>query len=292
MKTSTFCSFVIALVIVLTGCDYVNNVNPPVSPSNPGSTTGNAVITRNVLVEDYTGHKCGYCPPAGTELKRLYEKYPGKVIPLAVHAGFYAKTNAQYPTNFQTPEGDAYDLQFGNGAAGNPNGLVNRVGYGTSAFIRQWTSWSSEVAIQLAKPAIFNIRINNTFNSASNQLNTAITVKSLAANTGTYKLVVLLSEDSLIAEQLDYSKPTGQQYMTNYEFNHVLRGAINSTWGESVFASGAAVNDSVVKSYSNFTINSSYRPSKCHVVAYIYDAAATSPTYYEVLEANDEKVKP
>lgn len=292
MKISTFCSFIIALVIVLTGCDFVKNVNPPVTPSNPGSTTGSTIIYRNVLVEDYTGHKCGYCPPAGTELKTLYEKYPGKVIPLAVHAGFYAKTNAQYPTNFQTLEGDAYDLQFGNGAAGNPNGLINRVGYGTSSFIRQWTSWSSEVANQLARPAVFKIKINNTFNSVTNQLNTAITVKSLAANMGTYKLVVLLTEDSLIAEQLDYSKPTGQQFITNYEFNHVLRSAINSTWGESIFASGAAINDSIVKSYSNYTLNSSYRSSKCHVVAYVYDASASSPTYYEVLEANEEKVKP
>jgi len=278
----------LTLIFSIAGCDFVNNVNPPVDPS---STTTGSVVYRNVLVEDYTGHKCGNCPAAATQLKALEAQYPGKVIPLAVHAGFFAQTNITYPTDFQTSVGDAYDLQFGNSSAGNPNGLVNRVGYGTGSFIRQWSSWSSEVAQQLQRPAIFNIKIHNTFNTATSELNTDITVKSLAYNTGTYKLVVLLTEDSLVAEQLDYSKPSGQQTVLNYEFNHVLRAAVNSTWGDAVFATAANINDSVVKTYHNFPVNPSYRPGKCHVVAYIYDASATSPTYYEVLEANEEKVK-
>lgn len=289
MKTSTLSATIIALAISLTGCDFVKNANPPASPVTPG-TTGSTIVYRNVLVEDYTGHKCGNCPAAANQLKSLHTQYPGKVIPMAVHAGFFAKTDATYPVDYRTPDGDAYDLQFGNGAAGNPNGLVNRAGYGTSSFIRQWSAWSSEVAYQLTLPAVFNIKITNTYNSGSNQLNTDVCVKSLIANTGTYKLVVLLTEDSLVSEQLDYSKPSGQQLISNYEFNHVLRGAINSTWGESIFASGAAANDSVVKSYSNYTISGAFKARKCHVVAYVYDAAASSPTYYQVLEANEEKV--
>ena len=108
---------------------------------------------------------------------------------------------------------------------------------------------------------------------------------------GTYKLVVLLTEDSIIAEQVDYSKPTGSQFITNYEFNHVLRGAINSTWGDAIFTTSANLNDSVVKSYTNYIINSNYRAGKCHVVAYVYDADAASPTHYEVYQAEEQKVK-
>lgn len=279
----------LTLITAIASCDFVNNVNPPVDPSSP--TTTGAIVYRNVLVEDYTGHKCGNCPTAAIQLKSLEAQYPGKVIPLAVHAGFFAQTNLTYPTDFQNSVGDAYDLQFGNSAAGNPNGLVNRVGYGTGAFIKQWSSWSSEVSQQLQKAAIFKIKIHNTFNTATNELSTDVTVKSLASNIGTYKLVVLLTEDSIIAEQLDYTKPSGQQTILNYEFNHVLRSAVNSTWGDAVFTTSANVNDSVVKAYHNIPVNASYRPSKCHVVAYIYDAAASSPTYYEVLEANEEKVK-
>jgi thiol-disulfide isomerase/thioredoxin len=280
--------FILLVAALFPGCDFVKNANPPMAPVTPVDSN---IVYRNVLVEDYTGHKCGNCPAAALQLTALHTQYPGKVIPLAVHAGFFAKVSMPlYPTNYQTTEGDAYDLLFGNGAAGNPNGLVNRTGFGTSSFIKLHTAWSSAVATELAKRAIFNIRIHNTFNNSTNQLNTDITVKSLATNTGTYKLVVLLTEDSLISEQLDYSKPTGQQSISNYEFNHVLRGAINSTWGDAIFASGAALNDSVVKSYNSFGINPAFTARRCHVVAYVYDAASSSPTYYEVLESNEAHV--
>ena len=114
---------------------------------------------------------------------------------------------------------------------------------------------------------------------------------SLTNNSGQYKLVVLLSEDSIIAEQLDYRLPSGSQLITNYEFKHVLRDAVNSAWGDAVFTTGAIVNDSLTKSYSNYKISPNYRPSKCHIIAYVYDADPTSATYYEVLQVEEAHVK-
>lgn len=282
-KIIYYTSVILILLSLFISCDYVKNVKDPNAPKINGS--------RKVLIEDYTGHKCGNCPAAADTLKYLEKKYPGKIIPLAIHAGFFATTNVAYPTNFQTTAGTAYDSQFGNSAAGNPNGLVNRVGYGTGGFIKAYTSWETELVQMLNTSAKFEIKIRNTFASATNNLNTSITVKSLSNNSGTYKLVVLLTEDSIIAEQLDYRKPTGSQFISNYEFNHVLRGAINNTWGDPIFGIGAVANDSIVKSYNNYTLNSLYKPSKCHVIAYIYNADAASPTFYEVLQAEEEKVK-
>jgi hypothetical protein len=282
-KIIYYASVILILLSIIISCDYVKNVKDPNAPKIDGS--------RKVFIEDYTGHKCGNCPAAADTLKYLEKKYPGKIIPLAIHAGFFAATNPSYPTNFQTTAGTAYDSQFGNSAAGNPNGLVNRVGYGTGGFIKAYTSWETELVQILNTSAKFEIKIRNSFASATNNLSTSITVKSLSNNSGTYKLVVLLSEDSIIAEQLDYRKPSGSQLIANYEFNHVLRGAINNTWGDPIFGIGAIANDSVVKSYNNYTLNSLYKPAKCHVIAYIYDADSSSPTYYEVLQVEEEKVK-
>ncbi len=281
----------ILTVIAIVSCDFVQDANPSITPNT--TTGGNSnIIYRKAFIEDYTGHKCGNCPAAADQLKSIENTYPGKIVPLAVHAGFFATTNLQYPTDFQTTAGDAYDLQFGNSAAGNPNGLINRSGYGTASFIKQWSSWGADAASIIAMPAKFQIKIHNTFNATTKVLDTDITVKSLATNTGNYKLVVLLSEDSVIAEQLDYRKPSGSQLVPNYEFNHILRGAINSTWGDAIFTSGtAALNDSVVKSYTGFSVNANYRPKKCHVVAYVYDADAASPTYYEVYQAEEAHVE-
>jgi thiol-disulfide isomerase/thioredoxin len=282
-KIINYTSVIFILLSISISCDYVKSVKDPNAPPIDGS--------RKVLIEDYTGHKCGNCPAAADTLKYLEKKYPGKIVPLAIHANFFANTSATYPTEFRTPAGNDYDKQFGVGLAGNPNGLVNRVGYGSGGFIKAYTSWETELVQMLSTSAKFEIKIKNSYVSTSNNLSTKITVKSLATNSGNYKLVVLLSEDSIIAEQLDYRKPSGSQFIPNYEFNHILRGAINSTWGDPIFGIGAVVNDSIVKSYSNYTLNSLYKPTKCHVIAYVYDANPNSPTYYEVLQVEEEKVK-
>ena len=292
MKKSTFhqtAMLSLSLLLCLTSCDYVKNAVQPTA--NTSGTTGSTIIYKNALVEDFTGHKCGNCPAAAAELKNLEASYGIKIIPVAVHAGFYALTNATYSTNFQTPTGNDYDTQFGNSAAGNPNGLINRTGYGTASYIKQWSSWGSAIAQQIAIPADFKISIKNNFNTGTNLLNTDVTVKALSSLSGQYKLVVLLTEDLIIAEQLDYSKPSGSQFIPNYEFNHVLRGAINSSWGDAIFSASINANDSVVKSFTNYSVNTGYNASNCHVVAYVYDANSTSPTYYEVLQAQEERVK-
>lgn len=294
----------IALILIVSfslSCDFVNNVNPPVEPTTTGggsvgvdvsdSTTGSNPALRKVLVEDYTGHKCGNCPAAAIALKNLETLNPGKIVPMAVHAGFFAATSVAYPTNFQTVAGTAYDSQFGNSAAGNPNGLVNRVGYGTGGFIKAHTIWGSEFATQTVLTPKFQILIKYKYNIGTLKLNADIKVKSLAANTGTYKVVILLTENKILAEQIDYSLPAGAQTVPNYEFNHVLRGAINSEWGDAIFTSGAPLNATETISKANFTLNASYVLANCHIVAYIYDAASASPTYYEVLQVEELELK-
>jgi thiol-disulfide isomerase/thioredoxin len=274
---------IIGISFTFYGCDYVKDVRDP----NAEIIRGN----RKVLVEDYTGHKCGNCPSAADTLKYLENKYDGQVVPLAIHAGFFANINGTYPTDLRNATGNAYDTQFGISAAGNPNGLINRGGYGTGGFIKAYSSWEGELAQMLSQSAKFEIKIKNTFTAANSNLNTSITLKSLTNNSGQYKLVVLLSEDSIIAEQLDYRLPSGSQLITNYEFKHVLRDAVNSAWGDAVFTSGAIANDSITKAYSNYKISPNYRPSKCHIIAYVYDADPASATYYEVLQVEEAHVK-
>ena len=276
-------TILIAIILIIVSCDKVKNVKDP----NAEAIKGN----RKVFVEDYTGHKCGNCPAAADTLKYLTKKYPGQVVALAIHAGFFANINATYPTDLRNPTSTAYDNTFGVSLAGNPNGLINRSGFGSANFIKAYTTWEGEVTKMLSRPAKFEIKIRNTFTTSNNNLNTSITVKSLTNNAGIYKLVILLSEDSIIAEQLDYRLPSGSQLIPNYEFNHVLREAVNSSFGDPIFTSGAVANDSAVKAFPNYSINSAYNASKCHIIAYVYDADPNSPTYYEVLQVEEAHVK-
>lgn len=282
-------SIVVLVVLVATSCDYVSNVIEP-SANNGGGNTDTTKIYRKVLVEDYTGHKCGNCPAAANELKKIDSIYHGKIVPLAVHAGFFANINATYPTDFRTPEGTTYDTDFGVSAAGNPNGLVNRLGYGSPDFIRSWTTWETVLSPMVSQEADFKIDISNTYNSVSKQVTSVISVKALKPLTGNYKLSVLIAEDSIIAEQLDYALPSGQQLIPDYNFMHVLRGSLNSAYGEEVWNGTIATGASVIKTYSNFQLASNFVAKNCHIIAFVYNADNTSATYHEVLQAEMKRV--
>lgn len=281
-------NIIIALLAIATflSCDFVNN---PTDVS-PTTRTNTNAVTRKILIEDYTGHYCGQCPPAAEELHKIEVLYKGNIIGLAVHAGFFADPRHLYPTDFRNATGNAYDNLFGNSAAGNPNGLINRIGYPTSTHIKSWSSWASSVNSLINTPATFQLKLNNNFNPATRNLNTTITLTSLVKNTGIYKLVVLMSEDSIVAEQKD--DRFNPSLMTNYIFNHVLRTSINSAWGDAVFLSGANTNDSIVKQYTNFYVNGAYKPEHCHVIAFVYDADPSSSSYHEVLQVEKESLIP
>jgi hypothetical protein len=279
----------ILFALVFSSCDYVSNVIEP-SSNNGGGNTDTTKTYRKVLVEDYTGHKCGNCPAAANELKKLDSIYHGKIVPLAVHAGFFANINATYTTDFRTPEGTTFDTDFGVSVAGNPNGLINRSGYGTPDFIRAWTTWETALNPIVSQEADFKIEIANTYASGTKQVTSAITVKALKALTGNYKLSVLIAEDSIISKQLDYSLPSGQQLVTDYNFMHVLRGSLNSAYGEQAWNGSVASGANIVKTYSNFQLANNYIAKNCHIIAFIYNADNTSTTYREVLQAEMKRV--
>lgn len=288
----TIISFLVILITsaCVLSCDYVNNTVQPTN-TNTVSPTNPSIVYKKAFLEKYTGHKCGNCPAASDVSNALQLQYPNKIVALSIHAGFFSTTGSSYPTDFRTTAGNTYDTHFGISVAGNPNGLTNRLNYNQGNFIKSPSVWGSEVSQIINQQAKFEIKINTNFNSATSSLNTNVTLKSLAENNGSYKLVVLLSEDSIVAEQIDYRLPAGNQLVTNYVFRHVLRGAINSEWGDVVFATTANANDSVIKSYTNYSINQSYNSNKCYVVAYLYDANPLSPTYYEVLQVEEKKIK-
>lgn len=276
--------------MIIASCDYVSDV---VEPNTNNTTTGGTTdkIYRKVLIEDYTGHTCINCPRAAKELHRIDSIYHGKIIPLAIHAGTFANTNTSYPRNLKTSEGTTFNNTFGFNTFGYPGGLVSRKGYGTPNFNLADPAWETEAASLITQEADFQIKIKNTFVAATNNLTSVITVKALKSVSGTFNLSVILIQDSIKGPQKypTYSEP-------NYVFNHVMRGALSSNgnpnpWGEQLWAGSVSVNDSIVTTYSNFSINPLlishplFIPKHCHIIAYVYDNDNTSATYYEIKQA-------
>lgn len=277
---------VLAFCGIITSCDFVSN---PVENAVPTTSTGSTVIMKKVLLEDFTGHKCGNCPGATREAMRLDSIYPNQIIMLGVHAGFYAGLGVNYTTDFRNVTSTDYDNTFGISSAGNPNGMVNRKGFPSAQHIIPVASWAAQVSSNLNLPADFKLEIVPSYNAGTRSLNVDVKTTALKNIDDTLNLVILLVEDSIIAEQLDYS--VTPDYIPNYVHRHVLRGAINGSFGTAL-QNVWSTNQEVTSTITNFAINSNFNDSHCHIVAYIFkNNPSNSNAYREVVQVEEIKMR-
>jgi hypothetical protein len=277
--------FAALLILLFAGaCDKVKH---PIQENGGGGADTSVIYVRKVLVEDYTGHQCGNCPPANAEAEKLYEKHKGKVVVLSVHAGFYARTGAGYPTSYTTTAGNEWFAPSpGFALPGTPNGMVNRKDYlaGGSPVIYH-TDWAAAVDQALKDEYILGLEIIPSYSSNTRSLKTTVKAKFLKPYDNPLKLSVLLVEDSVIGPQTDYS--LNPDKIPAYVFKYMLRGAINGSWGSDLKdpADGTvAANDSITRIIPAYAVNPAFNEKQVYVVAFVYDAGTR-----EVLQV--EKVK-
>ena len=298
---------VISLIITvsLSACDYVSNPYLPktITTIDSGYATGKGDETRHVLIEDYTGHKCDNCPQAARDLlAQINAKgLTNKAIVIGIHSGSFANTVAsggeQFPTDMRTADGTIYDNTFGISKIGNPNFTFNRKinGANGSRAFGSGDFGSGFDTSQVGKPADFRIDMLTTYNASNRTIEGRVKATALKAlSGGLYKIIILLIEDSVIAEQLDKHNIPGQNYYPNYVHRHVLRGAINTTWGTPVYLGKTALilNDTASVAVSGFTVDNKFNDKHCYVVAYIYNANTSVPDkQYEVFQVEERKLK-
>lgn len=228
---------------------------------------------RKVLVEDYTGHTCGNCPFAAEVLHDLECSWGDRVVPMAVHVGFFAdvqnNSDGSYATNFKTPAGNQWNTQFGCSAQGLPNGLINRRQEGGS-YPQSYTVWAAQVANLLATPADATLAMTNSYSEGSRTVNTSIDVTVLNdLNSGPYNIIVCLTEDSVIDWQKNYDPDLEDENIPDYVHMHVLRNNFNGTWGDQV-GTGNLTSGTVENVSLSLVIDQDWNEHHCNVVAFIY----------------------
>jgi len=228
---------------------------------------------KKVLLEDYTGHECVNCPGAALLAHTLQEDFCDRVVIMAVHAGFFARPSTYDPlfaNDFRTEAGNAWDTFFGNGAQGNPNGLISRVPVNDN-FVVTPGNWGTAIAPLLQQPAKASLILKNTFDHTNKKLTTKITTTFLDAVEGDINLLVCLTQDSIIAPQKNNTPEAGETPIDeNYVHMHMLRTTLNGIWGESINGGNSVgYGDKFSQEYTLDFIDE-WVPKNCHVVAFIY----------------------
>lgn len=213
-----------------------------------------AAVNRAVLIEDFTGQNCVYCPNGTTIIEGLISQYGEEhIIAVGMHSGPLGfKGNSRY-VGLKTDIADTYYNAWG--ITSQPTATINR-----SVVLSDYTKWSAAVAQELQKTAKLSLNISNAYDEASRQLTVTVDAYGTDGNTDG-KLTVWLLEDGVKAYQKDES---GYNY--DYTHNHVFRANVTKdAWGDAISVKEGV---STEKTYT-YTLPEGWNADNVSVVAFV-----------------------
>ena len=182
---------------------------------------------RNVIIEEFTGRNCGWCPDGHLYAKKITDANPGRVWAVNVHCGSFSPSS--YP-NLNTAAG-ATILNALDGGQGFPCGVVNRTT--KSVGRNMWESYSNQ---QLKQTAECNIGGQVLINEAARTATVTVEVYYTAnsASSENY-LTVMMLQDSILGSQSGGAQLNPEQMIDGkYVHLHVLRDVVTPTWGDAI----------------------------------------------------------
>lgn len=213
-----------------------------------------ASVARTVLIEEFTGQRCVNCPNAAEEILRIQQQYgETNVIAVSIHAGPLAVFPSSQTKGLRTELGDIYYDHWG--VEVEPSGLVDRKG-GLSLS----DQWQTLVHQGLQQQAPLMMDATCTMGS-DGEVDIQLSVHLTADVKG--RVQVWLTEDNIVAPQM---MPDGTMN-SEYLHQHVLRAAVNGTWGEDV---NWKQGDSELLTY-RYKPEAEWNLSQLSVVAFVYD---------------------
>ena len=182
---------------------------------------------RNVILEEFTGRNCQFCPDGHAIANQITANNPGRFWAVNVHGGSYAPTT--YP-NFNTTDGAA--ILNGFLVDGFPAGVINR-STPEAQSRSAWTALASQEMSQIAECNVAGVAIVNPLTRLA-----TITVEVYYTGNSTVNenyLTVVMLQDSILGSQSGASTWNPDQMIGNqYVHMHILREVISNTWGDAI----------------------------------------------------------
>ena len=187
---------------------------------------------RKVILEEFTGVNCTFCPQGHAIAQGLQDNNPGNVYLVNIHSGGYAAPNGNQP-DFRTPWGEAIDNQ--SGLFGYPAGTINRQNFpgleqgnpGTTALGRDaWTSASNTI---LDQSSYVNVGVDASLNIQTGIMTIDVEAYYTADSPeDTNKFNVAILQNNTLGPQV------GGNQGDNYNHMHRLIDMVTGQWGVDI----------------------------------------------------------
>ena len=230
-----------------------------------------STFTKKVLIEEFTGAWCGYCPDGAHIVESIINDNNGKVVGVSLHDGDameVAHTNILENTYQNT---------------GYPSGMVDRVSVNGNTCINRGY-WEYVASDQLTKTAVCGLAIISEVNGQNATVEVHAGFNS-TLNGDDYRLTVYLIEDGVTGTGYGYDQrnyyntdPESPFYnlgdpIEGYEHNHTLRAILSESLGDAIMVSEMASGGEHIETY---TVDlSSYNKNNLSIVAFVTKIGST-----------------
>ncbi len=222
-----------------------------------------------ILVEDYTGSWCQFCPRIAYLLEEAVSNN-SNIIPVAIHSE--GADNAGYGMRYEYigTMAEAFEV------TGLPTAKINRI-----------HTWGEDAALfdpYIETPVGLGLGINS--NKTGNDLEITVKVGFDLNYSNELKLIVYLLEDDLIYDQTNStSYYGGVNPIVDFEHDNVLRKAYTDVMGDVIDAS-QTISGNIFSKTFNVTVSSNVEDaSKLEVVAFVVNGSTN-----EVINAQSAAV--
>jgi hypothetical protein len=188
---------------------------------------------KNIILEEFTGISCGYCPDGHKIGQQLHDANPNDVFLINIHTGGYA--TPQGPgTDFNTSFGAAIAAQTG--LTGYPSGTVNRHVFSGANTALSRSVWGASGTQLMGQPSPLNVGIQSTIDMATNTLVVDVEVYYTGTQTVTSNMLnVAVVQNNIEGPQSGMSlNPTSILPNGKYNHSHMLRHMLTGQWGEII----------------------------------------------------------
>lgn len=204
--------FLLAAIPFFAACDNIG-------PDDRYIEEGNVEVTRNILLEEFTGQLCTNCPDAHRVIESLEDQYGDNLIVVSIHAG-KGQFGIPAPYGLMQEEGDEYAKYWG--VYSYPAGVVDREGS-----VLDYNSFADAIRKEAGKTTTLEMSLEAQLSEDAKNIEVFTTLVSPSALEGSLQLWVI--ESGIVAMQIDHGITHN-----DYVHNNVFRGCVNGLWGQPI----------------------------------------------------------
>tara|TARA_R110002072_G_scaffold110599_3_gene238433 strand:+ start:2804 stop:4519 length:1716 start_codon:yes stop_codon:yes gene_type:complete len=251
---------------------------------------------RKVILEEFTGINCVFCPQGHAIANNIKNNYPDDFFVINIHQGGFSNPGAGQP-DFRTPFGNAIVLQsYSGGGFGYPSGTVNRQNFpgremtapGTTAMGRG--NWTISSVQTIPQSSYVNVSVEAGIDESTRELKVIVEAYyTCDSPEATNKLNVALLQNNTLGPQ------SGGGQGNNYNHMHRLVHLVTGQWGIDINTTTAG---SFVSETLTYTIPADYNNvpavlENMEIVVFISETTQNIPSgngTFPILIVNDNDV--